>query len=74
MLVGGALAPPPNSDGHLLRTYDLLTITPIFKIAILRRENCFSPECRSKVAKFVKNDRLDVLIVLAKDEHLLFFP
>ena len=47
---------------------------PIFKIAILRRENFFSPERRSKVVKFAKNDRLDVLIVVARDEQFLFFP
>ena len=47
---------------------------PIFKIAILRREKIFSPERRSKVVKFAKNDRLDVLIILAKDEQILFFP
>ena len=34
----------------------------------------FSPEGRSKVAKFAKNYRLDALIVLAKDEQFLFFP
>ena len=41
---------------------------PIFKIAILRRGNFFSPEGRSKVVKFAKNDRLDALIILASDE------
>jgi hypothetical protein len=40
----------------------------------LRRENFFSPKRRSKVAKFAKNDRLDALIILAKDEQFLFFP
>ena len=39
---------------------------------ILRRENFFSPERRSKVVKFAKNDRLDVLIVLARDEQFHF--
>ena len=34
----------------------------------------FSPERRSKGAKFAKNDRLDALILLAKDEQFLFFP
>ena len=38
---------------------------PIFKIAILRREKNFSLECRSKVVKFAKNDRLGAPIVLA---------
>ena len=47
---------------------------PIFKIQILIWEKIFSPERRSKVAKFSKNDRLDALIVLAKDEQFLFFP
>ena len=37
---------------------------PIFKIMILRKENFFSPERRSKVVKFAKNDHLDALIVL----------
>ena len=41
---------------------------------ILREEKFFSPERRSKVAKFAKNDRLDALIVLAKDEQFLLFP
>ena len=47
---------------------------PIFKIAILRREKIFSPERRSKVVKFAKNDRLEALILLARDEPFLFFP
>jgi hypothetical protein len=47
---------------------------PIFKIAILRREKIFSPERRSKVVKFAKNDRLDALIILARDERFSFFP
>ena len=42
---------------------------PLLKIAILRGEIFFSPERRSKVAKIAKNDRLDVLIILARDEH-----
>ena len=41
---------------------------------ILRRKILFSPERRSKVVKFAKNDRLDALIVLARDEQFLFFP
>ena len=41
---------------------------------ILRSENFCSPERRSKVVKFAKNDRLDVLIVLARDEQFLLFP
>ena len=32
----------------------------------------FSPERRSKVVKFAKNDRLDVLIVMARDEQFSF--
>ena len=36
--------------------------------------NIFCPDRRSKVVKFAKNDRLDVLIILAKDEQILFFP
>ena len=51
-----------------------LTIFFILKIAILRKEKIFSPERRSKVVKFAKNDRLDALIVLARDEQFLFFP
>ena len=47
--------------------------SPIFKILILRRKIYFSPERRSKVVKFAKNDRLDALIVLARDEQFLFF-
>ena len=34
----------------------------------------FSPERRSKVVKFTKNDRLNALIVLARDERFSFFP
>ena len=41
---------------------------------ILRRENYFCPERRSKVVKFAKNDRLHALIVLARDEQFLIFP
>ena len=36
---------------------------------ILRREKFFGPERRSKGVKFAKNDRLDALIVLARDER-----
>ena len=39
---------------------------------ILRRENFFSPERRSKVFKFAKNDRLDAVIILARDERIFF--
>jgi hypothetical protein len=39
----------------------------------LRREKIFSPEGRSKVVKFAKNDRLDALTILARDEQFLFF-
>ena len=39
----------------------------IFKIAIMRRENLFSPEQGSKVVKFGGNYSLDALIVLATD-------
>ena len=39
---------------------------------ILRREIFFSPERRSKVVKFARNDRLDALIVLVEDDHFLF--
>ena len=46
----------------------------LFKITILRKEKTFSPERRSKVVKFAKNDRIDALIVLARDEQFLFFP
>ena len=46
----------------------------LLKIAILRKENSFSPERGSKVAKFAKNDGLDALIVLARDEQFLFLP
>ena len=40
----------------------------------MRRQRFFSPERRSKVIKFAKNDPLDALIVLARDEPFLFFP
>ena len=45
-----------------------------FKIMILRGENFFSPERRSKLVKFAKSDRLDALIVLAIDKQFSFFP
>ena len=43
-------------------------------MAILRKENFFSPERRSTVIKFVKNDRLDTPIVLARDGRFSFMP
>ena len=46
---------------------------PIFKFAILSMNKLFSPERRSKVVKFAKNDPLDTLIVIARDEQF-FFP
>merc|ERR1712208_203936 len=52
--------------------FEILTITPFFKTAILRREKIFSPERRSKVVKFAKNDHLDALIILARDELFYF--
>ena len=55
------------------RRSGLKRIFPL-KIAILRRENFFSPVRRSKVVKFTKNDRLNALIVLARDERFSFFP
>ena len=39
----------------------------------LRTEICFSPERSSKVLKISKNDRLDALIVLLRDDQFLFF-
>ena len=45
----------------------------LLKIAILRRKILFSPERRSIEVKFAKNDHLDTLIVLARDEQFLFF-
>ena len=53
ILVGGRLRRPQTkmgiSSGHMTLKLDT---HPIFKITILRRENLFSPECRSKVVKF----------------------
>ena len=46
----------------------------LLKIVILSREKFFSPERRSKMVKFAKNDCLKLLIVLARDERFLFFP
>ena len=40
---------------------------------ILRREKFFSPERRSTVVKFAKNDGLDALIVVVKDDSFFFF-
>ena len=45
---------------------------PIGKIMILRKQMIFSAEYGSKVVKFSKNDRLDMLILLARDEQFLF--
>ena len=73
--LGGACAAPKLNR---VSPQDLwlwhFTSHPIFKIAILRRQRFFSPERRSKVIKFAKNDPLDALIVLARDEPFLFFP
>ena len=46
----------------------------LLKIAILRGKKFFSPERGSKVVMFEKNDRLDVVIVVSRDEQFLFFP
>ena len=69
----GVAQAPPNQNGIDLRLINFYN-HPIFKIAILSREKFFSPKRHSKVVKFAKNDRLDTLIVLAKDEQFLFFP
>ena len=45
---------------------------PIFKITILRKEIFFSPDRCSKGVRFAKNDRLDVLIVLAKMSNFYY--
>ena len=66
-----------NWESKCCRTQDMLwnfDNHPIFKIAFLRSRNFFSPERRSKVVKFAKNDPLDTLIVMARDEQFLFFP
>ena len=47
---------------------------PISKITILRREKIVSSERHLKMVKFAKNDHLDVLIVLARDEQFLLPP
>ena len=47
---------------------------PIFKIAILRKDKKFCPERGPKVVKLAKNDRLDTLILLARDKQFLFSP
>ena len=74
--LGGACAAPQSK---WVSPQDLWLWTnskqhPIFKNAILRGQRFFSPERRSKVIKFAKNDPLDALIVLARDEPFLFFP
>ena len=46
----------------------------LFKIVILRREKMFIPERCSKVVKFAKNERLGVLMILARDERIIFAP
>ena len=48
--------------------------SPHFQNRDFEKRNFFSPERRSKVVKFTKNDRLDALIVLARDERFSFFP
>ena len=39
----------------------------------MKRATIFVGECGSKVSQFAKNAPLDVLIVLARDEHFLFW-
>ena len=72
--LGGACAAPlierSISSGPI--TLNIADNHPISKIAILRRQRFFSPERRSKVVNFAKNDRLESLIVLAKNERYIF--
>ena len=51
-----------------------MTIIPFSKSRFWERGINFSPECGSKVVKRAKNDRLDMLIVLARDEGFSFLP
>ena len=83
-------APPPNLSlediQYLLRCHQTkmgislghLTLkfwqSPHFQNREFERGKFFSPECRLKAVKFAKNERLDALIVLARDEQFLFFP
>ena len=74
-LLGGACAAPKlwwaslqdlwlwNFDNH-----------PIFTIEILRRENFFSPKCRSKVVKFTKKNSLDAQDHSGKRWAIFIFP
>ena len=57
-------------DQHVERNVFLVH----FQNAILKRATIFVGECGSKVSQFAKNAPLYVLIILARDEHFLFWP
>ena len=48
--------------------------SPHFQNHDFEKGKFFSLERGSKVVKYAKNDRLDTLIVLAKDERILLIP
>ena len=70
ILVGGRLRRPQTKMGISSGPGQ----SPHFQNCEFERENFFSPERRSKVVKFSKNDRLDELIILARGDRFLFFP
>ena len=75
ILVGGRLRRPQTKIGISSGPMTLKFLqSPHFQNRNFENEKKFSPERRSKVVKFAKNDRLDALIVVARDEQFLFFP
>ena len=62
--------PPPPAYFEPVRR---MFFESVFKIAILKKATIFVGECGSKVSQFAKNASFNVLIVLARDEHFLFF-
>ena len=52
--------------------YSIFHQRRVFDNRDFEKETVFSPERRSKVVKFVKNDRVNGLIILARDELFLF--
>ena len=75
LFLGGACAVPKehwvSPQAHQLWNF---TIQPIFKNTIWFRPGVFNFSAPKKHESLKKNDRLEALYVLAKDERFLFFP
>ena len=75
ILIGGCLRCPQIKMGISSGPMTLkFWQSPHFQNRDFEKGKNFSPERRSKVVKFAKNDRLEALILLARDEPYLFFP